>query len=41
MDYERDVLDVKSHNEDEENQLRPQSFEEQSESFCWCCKTKR
>ena len=25
MDYERDVLDVKSHNEDEENQLRPQS----------------
>ena len=28
MDYERDVLDVKSHNEDEENQLRPQSFDE-------------
>ncbi len=28
MDYGRDVLDVKEHSEDEENQLRPQSFDE-------------
>ena len=28
MEYNRDVLDVEEHNEDDESQLRPQSFDE-------------
>ena len=28
MDYNRDVLDVEEHVDDEESQLRPQSFDE-------------